>query len=91
MDKVTELAMLFRDRDNLENFQISTAVLINKSPIVLKLSETVFLSKEYENLILSETIHNKIIDINTNVGTEVIVVPISSGSMWYAIDKVVRL
>lgn len=91
VDKMTEFAELFKARDNPSPYEITTAILISKNPLTLKLSEKVFLSKEYSNLILTENIYNKIQDINTTIGTEIMVGPISNGEMWYAIDKVVRL
>ena len=91
MDKITELALLFKARDNISPFETTTAILIDKNPITLKLSEKVFLSKEYSNLILTETIYKKIQLTDTNIGTEIMVIPLSNGGMWYAIDKVVRL
>ena len=91
MDKITELAIMFKERDNIAPYDITTAKLISKAPLVLKLSEKLFLSKEYGNLILSETIYNKILLDTTNIGIEIIVIPLVNGSMWYAIDKAVRL
>ena len=91
MDKITELAHLFKARDNIKGYDITTATLINKNPITLKLAEKVFLSKAYSNLILTETIYNKIQNVSTNTGIEILVIPLGNGNMWYAIDKVVRL
>ena len=91
MDKLTEFAHMFKARDNIQGYEVTTATLINKNPITLKLGEKVFLSKEYKNLILTETIYNKVLDINTSIGIEIMVVPLDNGEMWYAIDKVVRL
>ena len=91
MDKLTELALMFKERDNTPPYDITTAKLISKSPLVLKLSEKLFLSKEYENLVLSETVYNKILLDTTSIGIEIIVIPLGNGSLWYAIDKVVRL
>lgn len=56
MDKLTELAMLFKRCENPNNFDISTAVVISEYPVVLKMSDAVFLSKEYENLEISATL-----------------------------------
>jgi len=82
---------MFKARDNIQGYEVTTATLINKNPITLKLGEKVFLSKEYKNLILTETIYNKIMDINTVNGIEILVLPLANGQMWYAIDKVRRL
>jgi len=91
VDKLTEMAMMFKQRDNIAPYDITTAKLISKTPLVLKLSEKLFLSKDYKNLILTETVYNKILLDTTNIGAEIIVIPLGNGSLWYAIDKVVRL
>jgi len=91
MDKLTEFAHMFKARDNVQGYEITTATLISKNPIVLKLAEKIFLSKEYKNLVLTETIYNKIQNVSTNTGIEILVIPLGNGNMWYAIDKVVRL
>ena len=91
MDKLTEFALLFKARDNVQAFETTTATLISKNPIVLRLADKLFLSKDYSNLILTENIYNKIQDSSVGLNSEILVVPISNGEMWYAIDKVVRL
>jgi len=91
VDKITELAYMFKNRDNIAPYEVTTATLINKNPITLKLSEKIFLSKEYKNLILTETVYNKIQNVDMSIGIEILVIPIGNGEMWYAIDKVVRL
>ena len=91
MDKLTEFALLFKARDNVDTFGVTTATLISKSPIVLRLADKLFLSKEYSNLILTDNIYKKIQDSSVGLNSEILVVPISNGEMWYAIDKVVRL
>jgi len=91
MDKLTEFALLFKARDNVQVFETTTATLISKNPIVLRLADKLFLSKEYSNLILTETIYTKIQDSSVGLNSEILVVPIADGEMWYAIDKVRRL
>jgi len=91
LDKLTEFALLFKARDNVQVFETTTATLISKNPIVLRLADKLFLSKDYSNLILTENIYNKIQDSSVGLSSEILVVPISNGEMWYAIDKVVRL
>ena len=130
VDKVTELAQLFKARDNPSLYEITTATVISISPVVFKISDKVFLSKEYNNLVLSASIfkdytrkikienlvsetdsvsdggtgasshkHNlvklegdlKYAEEGFKKGDEILVIPISNGEMWYAIDKVVRL
>lgn len=84
-DKLTELAILFKERDNSKGFDISTAIVVSTTPLVLKMSEKIFLSKEYNNLVLTTATSN------LNLSDEVLVCPIFNGQIWYAIDKVVRL
>ena len=124
MDKLSELAMHFKNRDNPTSFDISTALVVSINPIILKLSEKVFLSAEYNNLVISAHMlegYKRKIDFTgisggktsiagspshehdivslkgevtfydgIKIGDEIIVVPISNGAMWYAIDKAVR-
>lgn len=56
MDMITELAHLFKARDNVEPYDITTATVISISPVVFKLSDKIFLSAEYKNLVLSASI-----------------------------------
>ena len=53
VDKITELAQLFKARDNPSLYEITTATVVSISPVVFKISDKIFLSKEYNNLILS--------------------------------------
>jgi len=130
VDKLTEMAMMFKQRDNIVLYEITTAKVISIDPVVFKLSDKIFLSKEYNNLILSASIfknytrkikvenlvsetdsvsdggdgasshkHNlttfngdlSYIEDGFKMGDEIIVIPLGNGSLWYAIDKGVRL
>lgn len=55
-DKVTEFAMLFKERENPQTHQPCTAVVVNESPLVLKVENRLFLSKEYNNVCWSKSI-----------------------------------
>lgn len=81
MKNLTELATFFKERDNKDFFGIQTAEVISINPIVMKLSEKVFLSKEYENLKIAEGL------TVSQVGDELIVIPTLKGDLWYAIAK----
>ena len=114
VDKITELAQLFKARDNPSSYEITTAKVISISPIVFKISDKIFLSKEYGNLVMSASMFKstrkiKIENITSSPtitsiegelsytedafkeNDEILVIPISNGEMWYAIDKVRRL
>ena len=90
-DPITKLAKIFKERDNPFTFSISTAKVISKNPIVLKIQDKVFLSAEYGNLKMSKYLSDQFPSSEIKVGDEIIVVPNSSGSIWYAIDKVVSV
>lgn len=84
-DGYTRLAMLFKERNNPSLMEITTAKVISTSPISLKVGEKIFLGREYNNLIITETVSKSSL---TN-GDAVLVIPTGNGSLWYAIDKVV--
>ncbi len=84
-DGYTRLAMLFKERNNPNLMEITTAKVISTSPISLKVGEKIFLGREYNNLIITETVSKSSL---TN-GDVVLVIPTGNGSLWYAIDKVV--
>lgn len=81
MKNLTELATFFKERDNKDFFGIQTAEVISINPIVMKLSEKVFLSNEYENLKIAEGL------TASQVGDELIVIPTLKGDLWYAVAK----
>lgn len=85
---IVDLALLFKERDNPNLWQITTVKLINKNPISFKLAEKIFVNDEYKNMTLTDTAYNKIQASNLN--DEFLAIPLTSGSMWYIIDKVVR-
>lgn len=84
-DGGTRIAMLFKERNNPNLMEITTAKVISTSPISLKVGEKIFLGREYNNLIITETVSKSSL---TN-GDAVLVIPTGNGSLWYAIDKVV--
>lgn len=84
-DGITELAMLLKQRDNPKGFEVSIATVIQSRPLQLKLSDKIFLGKEYNNLIVSSTLYTNAPEINDSI----IVLPMQNGSLWYAIDKAV--
>lgn len=55
-DKLSELAMLFKERDNPQNFEPCIGVVVQESPLVLKVEDKLFLSKEYNNVVWSSEI-----------------------------------
>jgi len=55
-DKLTELAGLFKERDNPSPFQIGTAFVVQESPLVLKTEDSVFISANYNNVVWSKSI-----------------------------------
>lgn len=89
MDGIVAIANLLKDRDNPDNFTISTVDLINKSPITFKASGRIFINNEYENMTLSNTAYNLVISELTSLGSKFIAIPVPDGNMWFIIDKVV--
>lgn len=55
-DKITELAMLFKQRDNPHNHEPCTAIVVQANPLILKVEDTIFLSGEYNNVCWSKSI-----------------------------------
>lgn len=55
-DKITELASIFKERDNPNPFQAGTGIVIKENPLTLKVEESIFLSGEYNNVIWSKSI-----------------------------------
>lgn len=86
VDQISEMAKLFKERDNLTPFAPCVAVLIQSSPMVLKISDKIFLSKEYENLMVSKPLS---IRLQTEQIKNVLVVPSGDGNTWYAIEEVI--
>lgn len=91
MDNLTKLGNLFKERDNVTGDSVNSAKLINKNPITFKLNDKFFISKEFNNLKLTETAYNKIIDINTAIDTLFIAVPTFNGKTWVIIDREVSV
>lgn len=86
VDQITTLAKLFKERDNLTPFSPCVASLIQSNPVVLKISDTLFLSKEYENLMILKPLS---IRLQTEQIKNVLVVPSGNGDMWYAVEEVI--
>lgn len=86
IDQVSEMAKLFKERDNLTPFAPCVAVLIQSNPIILKISDKLFLSKEYENLMVLKPLS---IRLQTEQIKNILVVPSSDGNTWYAIEEVI--
>lgn len=84
-DGYTGIATLFKERNNPSLMEITTSKVISTNPILLKVGEKIFLGREYNNLIITETVSKSSL-IN---GDAVLVIPTGNGSLWYAIDKVV--
>lgn len=55
-DMITDFAMLFKERENPQTHQPCTAVVVSESPLVLKVEDRLFLSKEYNNVCWSKSI-----------------------------------
>lgn len=55
-DKITELASIFKERDNPSPFQAGTGIVVKENPLTLKVEESIFLSGEFNNVIWSKSI-----------------------------------
>lgn len=53
---VTRLAMMLKERDNPVNYEISTAIVINENPLEFKTADGIFISKEYGNMTILQSI-----------------------------------
>jgi hypothetical protein len=90
VDGISELAKMLKEREN-KNFQgITRGKVISPSPIVIKLGDKIILSTAKSNLIISETIKNKVLNAALNAGDEIILIPTADGQVFYAIDKAVK-
>ena len=89
MDGVSRLAALLKDRENVENFNISTVTLISKSPVSFRVSDKLFINKEYGNMVLSSSVSEYVSRETTVSGEVFIAIPTPDGNTWFVIDKAV--
>lgn len=86
MDGITELAKLFKERDNPSIMGIQIGKIINPFPdIKITLGDKIILDSD--DLVVSETIYAKTIKISD----QVILIPSFDEQTYYLIDKVVNL
>jgi len=86
MDPLSELAKLFSERNNHSPVGPLTGRVISPFPLIkISLGERIVL--ENDELVISETIFNKVL----NVDDEVILIPTSSEQKYFLIDRVVNL
>lgn len=86
MDGISELAKLFKERENKPIMGIQIGKVLSPFPNVkIGLGDRIILDKE--NLVISELIYNKILESND----EVILIPTSDNQTYYVIDKAVRI
>lgn len=55
-DKISDLAELFKERNNPTPFGIGTAIVVQAEPLVLKSEDSIFISAEYNNVVWSKSI-----------------------------------
>ena len=87
MDNLTKMGQFFKDRDNIQPDSANSVELINKNPISFKLNNKFFINKDFNNLRITETAYNKVMDNNTLLGTSFIAIPTANGKTWFVIDK----
>lgn len=86
MDGISELAKLFKERENKPTMGIQIGKVLSPLPdIKIGFGDRIILDKD--NLIISDLIYNKTLENND----EVILIPASDNQTYYAIDKVVRV
>lgn len=86
MDSVSELAKLFHERNNPKKLGIQVGKVIAAFPnIKISLGEKIILDKD--NLIICDTIYNKVLVRND----EVVLIPTNDEQRFFLIDKVVKV
>ena len=99
-DKLTELAMLFKARDNPKNYEPCIGVVVQESPLVLKVEDKLFLSKEYNNVVWSSEIlagykREFVIEVlpedSENTGEDLVHLKIAINSLAEDLRKVIVL
>lgn len=81
-DGLTELALMFKDRDNKHPSSITTGVVVSSPPTPqIRLNELIILDAE-------ELIFNSI--ATYEIGDEVLLMPSSDNQLYYVLGKAVR-
>lgn len=85
MDGISELAMLFRERDNKEYMGPLVGTVVSPLPnIKIRIVEKILLTGRH--LIIA----SKLTEMELQPGDEVILIPTTGSQRYYAIDKAVR-
>ena len=83
-DGITELAMLLKSRDNKPTPSPGIGVVLSIGPDPrIRLNEYIILDRE--QLVFSQQLANSML-----VGDEVILIPVTDGQLYFAIDKAVK-
>lgn len=97
MDGITELAKLFKERENANFMGMQVGRVININPLKISLGDKIIL--DVDDLIIAETAYYKYELINGTlkqviklfIGAEVILVPSTDEQTYFLIDKVVDI
>lgn len=97
MDGITELAKLFKERENPNLSEIQIGKVIGINPFTVTLGDKIIL--DVDDLVVAESAYYKyeLIDgvikqvIKLSVNDDVILIPSSDEQTYYLIDKVVEL
>ena len=87
-DSIVRIANLFKQRDNPNNFNITTGVLISKSPIQFRVNDKFIVSNQEGNMIITKNTYNYIISHVNPLGLRFIIIPTPDGSTWYVLEEV---
>lgn len=85
MDGFTELALMFKERDNKTWSGINIGTIISLNPLEIRLNESVILN--FNHLILSNTFNT----VRKEVDDQVILIPTSDEQKYYVVDKIAVL
>jgi hypothetical protein len=97
MDGINELAKLFKERENPQQFGINTGKVVSLSPLKVAFGESIILEGDnlvvsasacYEYVLGAETVQQK---NKLSIGDEVILIPSIDIQKYYLIDKVVEV
>ncbi|WP_078410292.1 DUF2577 family protein [Priestia abyssalis] len=93
-DSITELALLFKERDNPGIPSVTTGIVLSPLPdIIVKLNDFITLYKN--NIIVAEHIYSHYEHQNPlrwlNIGDEVIIIPTVDEQLYFMLDKARRM
>lgn len=83
MDAFTEIAKLFKDRENKNWSGVQIGTIVSVSPLQVRLNEFILLNSKH--LYLTEMFNSRI----KNNGDKVMIIPSSNEQIYFVIDKVV--